>query len=179
MNKAKYPIFLLAVVLLASCGQGRSEESRGRDYGRFISEGMPAKEFVLRSLENKLLSIHDFKGKAIILAFWKKSCEECIGILDSLETVYQRYKDRNIAIIAINGDNLDYVPSSRIRDFIKLKGYSFPVYFDHQFISTENYDVIRLPATFLIDREGIVSYVKYGGCDWTREENIQRVEKLL
>lgn len=166
--------------LLAACGErGSVGEDFAAKFRPYLVAGDSASDFNARDMENKYLSFSRYKGKVILMTFWRKKCEECVRVLDHLEKVHLKYKDKGFTSMAIDADNLDYVPSGKVIEFVKARNLSYPVLLDDSFQATQSYKVINIPATFLIDREGIVNHVVYGEYDWLNPENMTRIEKLL
>ena len=169
----------LLFFLLTACENRREEKSaeNAPPVGNYA--GATAINFSARKFDNKYLSLADLKGKVVLMNFWKKGCNVCITNLDSLQALQNNLKERNFTILAVNGDNLSYVPSSTIKKFVEKKAYTFPVVFDDGFVITEMYKIINIPMTYLIDKEGIITYTKFGKDDWMSGENLERIEKLL
>ncbi len=166
--------------LLVACGE---REGDGEDFAAkfrpYLLPGATAADFTARDMENKYLNFSRYEGKVILMTFWRKKCEKCVRVVDHLEKVHLKYKDKGFTSMAIDADNLDYVPSSRVIDFVKARNLSYPVLLDDSFQATQRYKVINIPTTFLIDREGIISHIAYGEEDWLSPENTIRIEKLL
>jgi len=113
------------------------------------------------------------------MTFWRKKCDSCPAYLDGLERLYRKLKGRGLTVLAINGDNLNYVPSDKIREMISERGYTFPVVFDDEFAITERYKVISIPASYLIDKNGIIKTVTTGNVDWQSGDRLASIEALL
>ncbi len=180
MKKILLLSLLSTISLLAACGErGSAGEDFVVKYIPYLVAGDSASDFTARDMENKYLNFSRYEGKVILMTFWRKKCEKCVRMLDHLEKVHLKYKDKGFTSMAIDADNLNYVPSSRVIEFVKARKLSYPVFLDDSFEATQAYKVINIPATFLIDREGIVSHVVYGEYDWLNPENMARIEKLL
>lgn len=171
---------LSTMFLLTACGErGSSGEDFAAKYKPYLVAGDSASDFTARDMENKYLNFSRYKGKVILMTFWRKKCEKCVRVLDQLEKVHIKYREKGFTSMAIDADNLNYVPSAKVIEFVKARNLSYPVLLDDAFQATQAYKVINIPATFLIDREGIVSHIVYGEEDWLKAENIARIEKLL
>jgi len=179
MNKLRVlSIFVLIFPLLFACG----EKSDSKNYDHFkpyLLPGAPASNFEGRDMANKITHFSKYRGNVILMTVWKKKSAECVQNMVLLEKIHEKYKARGFTSIALNADNLDYVPSGRIIDFVKDKGITYPVLLDDQNQGIERYKVINIPITFLIDRSGIISYIAYGKEDLMSPENLARIEKLL
>ena len=180
MKKITVLSIIILITLLTACGEkGSGGEDFVAKYRPYLVPGEIASDFTARDMENKYLNFSRYKGKVILMTFWRKKCEECVRVLDQLEKVHQKYKDKGFTSMAIDADNLNYVPSSKVIEFVKARKLSYPVLLDDSFQATQSYKVINIPATFLIDREGIVSHIVYAPVDWLSPENAARIEKLL
>lgn len=180
MKKIVVLPLIILMSLLTACGErGSGGEDFAAKYRPYLVPGAIASDFSARDMENKYLNFSRYKGKVILMTFWRKKCEECVKVLDQLEKVHLKYKDKGFTSMAIDADNLNYVPSAKVIEFVKARKLSYPVLLDDTFQATQAYKVINIPATFLIDREGIVRHIVYGEEDWLKAENIARIEKLL
>ncbi|MEK6816482.1 MAG: TlpA disulfide reductase family protein [Nanoarchaeota archaeon] len=166
-------IFLLAII--TGCEKSGNE----RPLKAKVEIGSVAPDFILRDMTEKNRSLSDYKGRVVLITFWNMKCKDCTESMPSLETLNQRFKDQGLAVISINADNLEYVKPEKIINFIKAKGYTFDILFDETFSASETYKIVAIPMTFLIDRKGVVSYMKFGKEDWTRQEDIELVQNLL
>ena len=174
--RAGFLIVLLA--LFPGCGQ-KEEAEIPDQFKPYLVPGMRAGDFQGRTMENTFARFSGYKGRVILLTFWRKKCEICGNYLVELEKVHQRYQGKGFTSFAVNGDNLDYVPSQKIIEFVKSKGITYPVWMDDQNQAKEYFKIIKIPVTFLIDREGVIADISYDIVDWSTEENRAKIEKLL
>lgn len=180
MKKITVLSIIILIALLTACGESDGDRAKmAAKYRPYLVPGAIASDFAARDMENKYLNFSRYKGKVILMTFWRKKCEECVRVLDQLEKVHQKYKDKGFTSMAIDADNLNYVPSAKVIEFVKARNISYPVLLDDSFQATQSYKVINIPTTFLIDREGIVQHIVYAEVDWLQPENAARIEKLL
>ena len=69
-----------------------------------IEEGVDAPNFTLKNLEGKEVSLNEFRGKYVLVNFWATWCGPCKIEMPSLETLYQRFKNKNFVMLAISND---------------------------------------------------------------------------
>lgn len=67
--------------------------------------------------------IRSNKDKIVAVTFWATWCKVCVEHLPELNTLYGKYKDKNVEFIGVS---LDDKPKA-VQDFIQSKGISFPV----------------------------------------------------
>ena len=91
----------------------------------------------------------------MIVNFWASWCPPCRAEMPSLQAVYEdRLPQGDLMVIAIDFLPEDHVGS--VAQFIDEFDLTFPVVFDVDGSVKERYGVRGLPATFFIDRNGIV-----------------------
>ncbi|MDH3973888.1 MAG: TlpA family protein disulfide reductase [Deltaproteobacteria bacterium] len=169
---------MLLFPLLFACGEKR--ESKNYDHLKpYLLPGARAANFEARTMENRFISFSKYRGNVIFMTVWKKKSAACVQNMVTLEKIHEKYKGRGFTSVALNADNLNYVPSGKIIDFVKEKGITYPVLLDDQNQGIERYKVINIPITFLIDRQGIINYIAYDKEDLMSPENLARIEKLL
>lgn len=173
--------YTLLILLLFLSGCGESEEGKAFMAARaaYNSPGQKAADFRMRLLDDEFAKLSDFEGEVTVLTFWRKKIKVSHDHLDSLQKLYEKFRESGLTVLAVNGDNLNYVPSSAIRKFVKEKGYTFNLAFDDEYAISEKYRVINIPVTYILDRQGIIVSVEDGLVDWMIRENLERVEKLL
>ncbi|MBI5038171.1 MAG: TlpA family protein disulfide reductase [Nitrospirae bacterium] len=98
---------------------------------------------------NKSLEI---KGKVIVLNFWATWCPPCRKEMPLLESTYKRYKEKGLVILGIDYNE----DRERVLKFTQEMGVTFPIILDKELKLTRKYGVLSLPATFFIDKKGIV-----------------------
>lgn len=167
-------ICLTFILTLAITGCERSSNERPK-----IGVGSLAPDFTLRDMNEKDVTLSAYKGKVVLVTFWNMKCKECTESMPLLEALNQKFKEQGLAVITINEDNLEYVKPEKIINFIKSNSYTFNVLFDETFSTSESFKIIAIPMTFLIDKNGIVSYMKFGKEDWMSPESMARIQALI
>ena len=125
--------------------------------------GTPAPDFTLNSQENKPVSLHDFKGKWVVLYFYPKDFTSgCTTEAHNFQRDLALYEQKNAVIVGVSVQDED-----SHQKFCTKEGLSFKLLADtKQEVSTEydsvmNMGVVKLSArhTFLIDPQGKVEKV--------------------
>jgi RNA polymerase sigma factor (sigma-70 family) len=99
------------------------------------------------------LRLDKLQGKVVLLDFWGTWCGPCVQKLPQTEALHQKYKDRGLVVIGVHSAN----DSENVGDFLKEKGYTFPVVIDKG-DTVKQYAVEAWPTYFLIDKSGKVAW---------------------
>ncbi|QQZ11258.1 TlpA family protein disulfide reductase [Heyndrickxia vini] len=112
--------------------------------------GLKAPMFELQTLEGKTMKLSDLKGKKTLLNFFATWCTPCKTEMPLLEKFSVKHKN-DLNIIAINID-----PRANVKKYVKKLGLTFPILIDEKGKVNENYQVIAIPTTFLLNEKGII-----------------------
>ncbi|MBM4446742.1 MAG: redoxin domain-containing protein [Chloroflexi bacterium] len=117
-----------------------------------------APDFTLKSVNGDTVSLSDFRGKPVMLTFWKIDCPACEFQMPHMQALYAEYQTEEIAMLTVNvGDR-----ATRIQEFIESHGLTLPVLLDGKGRVAKTYGLPGVPMTFLIDSEGIVKAYQIG-----------------
>lgn len=100
----------------------------------------------------------EYKGKVVLIDFWATWCAPCLAAMPDLIETYKQYHDRGFEIVGVNLDNdrdtlKKYLERSQIqwRQICDGQSYRSP--------NVRKYDIIAIPAAFLIDPDGKIARV--------------------
>jgi peroxiredoxin len=68
---------------------------------------------------------------------------------------------------------------SGVESFAEKSKYTFPILFDSGSKVTQMYKVSGIPATYIINKKGIIVDKIVGSRDWSSEENVERFQDLM
>ncbi len=149
--------------------------------GRAALEARPevghlAPDFTLPSLDGQTVRLSDLRGKAVLLNFWATWCAPCRLEMPTIDKAYQEYKSRGLEILAVS---LDAGSNSVVKHFMQELKLDFPVLLDPDMEVLRLYRQFSIPATFLIDKQGIVRHRELGYRDWTDPESRRLLEAIV
>jgi peroxiredoxin/Skp family chaperone for outer membrane proteins len=110
-------------------------------------------DFNEKDLSGKPLSLANHRGKVVLLDFWATSSASCRAELPFVMSAYNKYHDQGFEIIGISLDQ----DQAKFTEFTQAMGLAWAQYFDGQGWQNKlavKYGVEKIPATYLLDREG-------------------------
>jgi len=149
-------IFVAVIVLLLGFAVVRAM-STGK---KVPASGTLAPDFTLNSQDSKPLSLHDFRGKWVVLYFYPKDFTSgCTREAHNFQRDLLRYEQKNAIILGVSVQD-----EATHQQFCAKEGLSFKLLADTKHEVSASYDsllnlgVAKLSArhTFLIDPEGII-----------------------
>ena len=81
--------------------------------------------------------------------------------MQSIETVYNEYKDQGFVVLAVNMTYQDN--QTDIMPFVDQEGLTFPILLDETGAMANAYQLQSLPSSYFIGRDGIIREVVIGG----------------
>lgn len=145
---------LAVAVLATACGGGERKEAGG--VPDRVEVGAPAPAYSSRSLAGDSVSLASLRGKVVLLNVWATWCHPCRTEIPELEALYQRHRARGLEIIGVSVDAAN--SEDAIRDFMREYRMTYPVWVDPDERVSARFLVLGVPATFLIDRGGVLRW---------------------
>jgi thiol-disulfide isomerase/thioredoxin len=119
------------------------------------------------------VSLHDFKGKTVVLNFWATYCVPCIEELPSLMQLQKQMGSR-ITVVAISEDD----SQEKYHAFLKKYNVDLLTVRDPTQESKIIYKTTAVPETFVIDKDGIVRRKFIGAVNWTAPDIVEYFNKM-
>ena len=120
-----------------------------------VKVGEAAPEISLPDTKGNIINLSSLKGKVVLIDFWASWCGPCRKAMPHVVKLYEKYKDKGFEVfgVSIDSKKSDWLKAIE-HDKIKYtqvndnKGWSAS--------STLKYGVDGIPATFLLNKEGVV-----------------------
>lgn len=145
-NCGRHGLLLLAVILLAACGEQRFEAKQAHSFTLPLLDGATE------------VSLRDFRGQVVYLSFWASWCEPCRQEMPYLAQLWQRHQQQGFQVLAINVE----ADSALAREFAGQYELPFPVLWDEQREVSSQYRVPGYPTHYIIDRRGRIRFSGLG-----------------
>ena len=99
-----------------------------------------------------MVTLSDLRSKVVLLTFWAPWCAPCRDELQEFERLFTKYRDKGFVVIGISVET----SKNGVSSFLKKVPVTFPVVIDATDRLAESYRITSLPASFLVDRTGVV-----------------------
>jgi len=120
--------------------------------GSLSSFGM-APDFQLGDLNDRVVSLSDYKGKkAVMLFFWTTWCPYCREELNVLNQEYSSLVKDSIEVLTINVEE----PRYKVEKYIRRSNLGLEVLLDSDSLVARDYGLMGVPAYFVINKSGEV-----------------------
>lgn len=104
--------------------------------------------------DGKPVTLSDFRGKVVVLAFWTSGCGYCLQELPALERLQRELGDHALRIVAININDSSRDYGQMLR---QMRGYALTLARDGSGRVASSYGVQEFPSLWLIDAGGTVA----------------------
>ena len=124
------------------------------------------------------INLNDYRGSTVIVNFWAIWCMPCRREMPVLQDISHELKDRGLVVIGINSGLEKDPDNEEIVEFLNYLNIDYPVgYGDSESKIEQDYSIVGLPSTFIIDREGNIRYRWLG--EWKKEAFYNAVVSVL
>ncbi|MGH9677360.1 MAG: TlpA disulfide reductase family protein [Candidatus Acidiferrum sp.] len=162
MKRNAVILILVVVAVAALIYTGARMSKPQNDVGglpTLKTEGKPAPDFTLQTLDGKSVKLSDFRGKAVLLNFWATWCAPCKVEMPWLVELYQKYQAQGFEIVGVAQDDSGKDAISR---FVKEQKVPYTILQGTDPVADAYGGMQFLPASFYIDRNGKIVKTVFG-----------------
>jgi thiol-disulfide isomerase/thioredoxin len=157
----KTVLYSLVLIALFACPAALAHAS--------AREGEMAPDFSLASLTDggRSVSLHDLRGKVVLVNFWASWCSSCKAEMPGLAGLMGEFGPRGFEFAPVNVDKYE----SRAIEFLDGLGGSLgpdaliPALYDRGGKAVRAFNPRGMPTSYLIDRGGLILKVYIGSFD--------------
>ncbi len=111
-----------------------------------------APDFALPTVTGDTLKFSQYRGKVVLLVFWNMTCPACQKKMPLLQKAFELEDTNKVAIITVHGPGRE----TAIKSYCSGQGLTLPVLLDLKGEVGSSYNVLQLPATFVLDQSGVI-----------------------
>ena len=98
------------------------------------------------------LDLEAYRGQVVWLDFWASWCTPCRRSFPWMNEIVERYADQGLVIVAVNVDHERILAEQ----FLQETPANFDVVYDPEGSLAKEFEVLGMPSSYLIDRNGNV-----------------------
>jgi thiol-disulfide isomerase/thioredoxin len=114
-------------------------------------------------LNSEPLSQVSLKGKVVLVEFWTFGCYNCRNVEPHVKSWHEQYVGQGLVVIGVHSPEFSHERElERVRDYLKSHDIRFAVPIDNDFSTWNKFGNRYWPAMYLIDKKGVIRYVRIG-----------------
>jgi len=122
-----------------------------------VRVGASAPDFSLTSFDGQTYKLSDLRGKVVLVNFWASWCKPCEQEAADLETAWRLYQPGG-EVLFLGVDWTDTEPKAM--EYLKKFDITYPNGPDLRTRISQLYRTTGVPETYIIDKNGLIAYVK-------------------
>ncbi len=124
-----------------------------------LEPGQPAPNCSLKTWSGDApLDLSQYKGKVVYLDFWASWCGPCNQSMPFLSELQEQLKGQGFEVVAVNVDE----NRQDADDFLANHPAKLTHAIDSNGQCPSSYEVMAMPSSYLIDRQGQVRHIQLG-----------------
>lgn len=174
MRRNRSRAALCVLLLICTATLTRADEKQTLNP---VDQRSPGIDFVLEDAEGNSHRLSDYRGKVVALNFWATWCPPCLREMPSMQRLKNQVDDSDFVILAVNvGEDEETV----FRFIFAFDDpIDFPLLLDQEGKVTEQWPVVGLPTSFILDKQGRIVLRAVGGRLWDAPEFASAIAQLV
>ncbi len=127
---------------------------------------------VAETTTGEIIRLPEHRGKVIFINLWATWCGPCIAEMNSLERLYDAYKDK-VTFIFLSLEDPGVIRSFASRREMTIP-LSWPVAYLPEMFHSNSY-----PTTFIVNKKGSIVVKETGASDWDSENVHELLDELI
>lgn len=139
--------------------------------------GAAVPSFQAGTLTGDTLALADLRGEPFLLNIWATWCGPCRFETPFLQSVYEEFQEDGLRVVGVSVDQRG--SREAIEAFLAEHGVTYDQLHDPSMAAMDTFYVLGLPATFLVDREGVIRLVRMGPVAESDQEFLRTIRELV
>jgi cytochrome c biogenesis protein CcmG/thiol:disulfide interchange protein DsbE len=141
---------LIVLLVIVAIGLLRTQQGP-------VGIGQRAPDFTLTTFEGEEIGLSSLRGKVVLINFWASWCKPCEGEAPDLENAWRYYEPRG-DVVFLGVDHVDVETAAK--EYLEKFDVTYPNGPDLGTRISQAYRTTGVPETYIVDKEGILRYVK-------------------
>ncbi|MDA2935095.1 TlpA family protein disulfide reductase [Acidobacteria bacterium AH-259-D05] len=169
-------LLMLGVLLIVGCGQ--PVEYPVETIQWLPEEDRQAMDLsgTFKTLEGEDVPLLDSDGESTVLFLniWATWCAPCLEEMPSMASLHEELSEQGLSMIAVSDEDPETV-----RQFLEEHPYPFTILLDPENILGQRFEVMAIPSTFIVDRQGRLALRHTGAYFWNSAGVMEQFRPLL
>lgn len=122
--------------------------------------GAPAPEYVAETLDGDSVRLADLQGRVVLLNVWATWCPPCREEIPALQEIHERFSPQGFEVLGVSIDGRS--ERENVRRFMSEMKVTYPLWHDADDLISNRFQIIGMPTTFLIGRNGKILWRHIG-----------------
>ena len=136
-----------------------------------------AAAFQVRTRDNIETTGRDYAGSPVLLHFWASWCASCRTEFPALDALQRDMAGQGLRILAVSVDRLGWPVIDKTAEALGLR--SLTLLHDLNREAAKALDIVELPTTLMLDRQGREVARHRGTVDWDAPDQRARIRRLI
>lgn len=120
-------------------------------------------------------SLRDLRGKVVLVEFWTFGCYNCRNVEPRIKKWHQTYAEQGLVVIGVHSPEFAYEKNvEAVKEHVRKNAIRYAVAIDNDFAIWSRYGNHYWPAMYLIDKRGVIRYVRVGEGGYPETEEMIR-----
>jgi peroxiredoxin len=111
------------------------------------------------AIDGSVVTSEHYQGKAMLITFFATWCPPCLQEIPTLKEVHAKFQQQGFAVVALS---VDEGGPEVVAQLVRQASINYPVLMADRTITRDFGDVVAIPTSFLVNRNGYV-VKKYPG----------------
>jgi len=134
------------IIVLALTACGATTRTATSDINR------PASDFTAKHIDDAAFQLASLRGRVVVLDLWAAWCEGCDKELPVLDALASRVQSVGAVVVSVS---VDEEPEKALR-LLRARKWTMTVLYDSSGRVGDAYEPAKLPAVYVIDRDGVI-----------------------
>jgi thiol-disulfide isomerase/thioredoxin len=134
----------------------------------------PAPGLQLDNLDGEAYDLEDSQGRWRFVHFWASWCGPCRKEMPGIDRMTRLLADSGIEFVLVNTAETE----DTVFTFLGIVAPDLMPLLDSDGVATDAWQPRGLPATYLVDPDGLIQYQALGGREWEQPEYLEFLRSL-